>query len=68
MIAKPLSISTERSWRMGEMHEDWRKASVNPVFWKTGVTLAFFKTSSISHVLHDLSKMIDPSALVYAFH
>jgi len=34
MIAKPLSISTERSWRMGEMHEDWRKASVNPVFKK----------------------------------
>ncbi|GAB0176329.1 mitochondrial enolase superfamily member 1 [Grus japonensis] len=34
VIAKPLSIISERSWRTGEVPEDWRKASVTPVFRK----------------------------------
>ncbi|KGL74896.1 RNA-directed DNA polymerase from mobile element jockey, partial [Tinamus guttatus] len=34
VIAKPLSIIFERSWRMGEVPEDWKKASVMPVFKK----------------------------------
>jgi len=34
VIAEPLSISFERSWRTGEVPEDWRKASVTPVFKK----------------------------------
>jgi len=33
-IAEPLSIIFERSWRTGEVHEDWRKANVTPVFRK----------------------------------
>ncbi|KGL80459.1 RNA-directed DNA polymerase from mobile element jockey, partial [Tinamus guttatus] len=33
-IAKPLSIIFERSWRMGEVPEDWKKANVMPVFKK----------------------------------
>ncbi|KAJ7418157.1 hypothetical protein BTVI_30465 [Pitangus sulphuratus] len=32
VIAKPLSIIFERSWRIGEVPEDWRKPSVTPVF------------------------------------
>jgi len=32
VIAEPLSIIFERSWRTGEVSEDWRKASVTPVF------------------------------------
>ncbi|KFQ88182.1 hypothetical protein N337_06397, partial [Phoenicopterus ruber ruber] len=32
VIAKPLSIIFEKSWRMGEVPEDWRKAHVTPVF------------------------------------
>jgi len=34
VIAEPLSIISERSWRTGEVPEDWRKASVTPVFKK----------------------------------
>ncbi|KFP29221.1 RNA-directed DNA polymerase from mobile element jockey, partial [Colius striatus] len=34
VIAKPLSIIFEQSWRTGEVPEDWRKASVTPVFKK----------------------------------
>jgi len=34
VIAEPLSIIFERSWRMGEVPEDWRKAYVTPVFRK----------------------------------
>jgi len=34
VIAESLSIIFERSWRKGEVPEDWRKASVTPVFKK----------------------------------
>jgi len=34
VVAEPLSIIFERSWRTGEMPEDWRKANVTPVFKK----------------------------------
>jgi len=34
VIAEPLSIIFERSWRTGEVLEDWRKATVTPVFKK----------------------------------
>ncbi|GAB0210344.1 mitochondrial enolase superfamily member 1 [Grus japonensis] len=34
VITVPLSIIFERSWRTGEVPEDWRKASVTPVFKK----------------------------------
>jgi len=31
VIAKPLSITFQRSWRTGEVPEDWRKAIVTPI-------------------------------------
>ncbi|PKU39480.1 rna-directed dna polymerase from mobile element jockey- hypothetical protein [Limosa lapponica baueri] len=34
VIAGPLSIIFERSWRIGEVPEDWRKPDVIPVFKK----------------------------------
>ncbi|PKU38401.1 rna-directed dna polymerase from mobile element jockey- hypothetical protein [Limosa lapponica baueri] len=34
VIAGPLSITFERSWRTGKVLEDWRKAKVIPVFKK----------------------------------
>uniref|UniRef100_A0A8C3M6L1 Reverse transcriptase domain-containing protein n=1 Tax=Chrysolophus pictus TaxID=9089 RepID=A0A8C3M6L1_CHRPC len=34
VIAEPLSVIFERSWRMGEVPEDWRIANVTPVFKK----------------------------------
>ncbi|KFP31241.1 RNA-directed DNA polymerase from mobile element jockey, partial [Colius striatus] len=34
VIAKPLSIIFEQSWRTGKVPEDWRKANVTPVFKK----------------------------------
>ena len=34
VIAEPLSIIFERSWRTGEVPEDWRKANVTPSFKK----------------------------------
>ncbi|GAB0205620.1 mitochondrial enolase superfamily member 1 [Grus japonensis] len=35
VIARPLSIIFERSWKTGEVPEDWRKANVTPVFKKS---------------------------------
>ncbi|KFP28054.1 hypothetical protein N325_01422, partial [Colius striatus] len=34
VIAKPLSIIFEQSWRTGKVPEDWRKVNVTPVFKK----------------------------------
>ena len=34
VIAEPLSIIFERSWRTGEVPEDWRKANVTSLFKK----------------------------------
>ncbi|PKU38324.1 rna-directed dna polymerase from mobile element jockey-like [Limosa lapponica baueri] len=34
VIAGPLSIIFEKSWRTGEVPEDWRKANITPVFKK----------------------------------
>jgi len=34
VIAEPLSIIFERSWRTGEVPEDWKKANLTPVFKK----------------------------------
>ncbi|KFV88189.1 hypothetical protein N308_04118, partial [Struthio camelus australis] len=34
VIARPLSIILERSWRTREVPEDWKKANVTPVFKK----------------------------------
>ncbi|GAB0210235.1 mitochondrial enolase superfamily member 1 [Grus japonensis] len=34
VVAMPCSIIFERSWRTGEVPEDWRKANVTPVFKK----------------------------------
>jgi len=34
VIAEPLSIIFERSWRTGEVPENWRKANVTPIFKK----------------------------------
>ncbi|PKU41320.1 rna-directed dna polymerase from mobile element hypothetical protein [Limosa lapponica baueri] len=34
VIAGPLSIIFEKSWRTGEVPEDWRKANITPVYKK----------------------------------
>ena len=34
VTAEPLSIIFDRPWRLGEVPEDWRIASVTPVFRK----------------------------------
>jgi len=34
VTARPLCIIFERSWRMGEVPEDWRKNDITPVFKK----------------------------------
>ena len=35
VIARPLSIIFDKSWGMGKVPEDWRKANVTPVFKKS---------------------------------
>ena len=32
IVARPLSIIFEKSWRMGDVPEDWRKANVTPIY------------------------------------
>ena len=34
IIARPLSIIFEKSWRTGDVPEDWRKANVTPIYKK----------------------------------
>ena len=34
VVAEPLSVIYQRSWRTGEVPEDWRTTSVSPVFKK----------------------------------
>ncbi|KFR03735.1 RNA-directed DNA polymerase from mobile element jockey, partial [Opisthocomus hoazin] len=34
VVAEPLSVIFERSWRTGEVPKDWRKANVTPIFKK----------------------------------
>ncbi|CAM4534454.1 unnamed protein product [Lepidochelys kempii] len=34
VIAEPLAIISENSWRMGEVPDDWKKANVVPIFKK----------------------------------
>jgi len=34
VVAEPFPIIFERSWRTGEVPEDWRKANVTPIFKK----------------------------------
>ncbi|KFP54076.1 RNA-directed DNA polymerase from mobile element jockey, partial [Cathartes aura] len=34
VIARPLLIIFDRSWRLGQVPEDWKKAIVTPVFKK----------------------------------
>ncbi|KFP27790.1 RNA-directed DNA polymerase from mobile element jockey, partial [Colius striatus] len=34
VTAKPISIIFSKSWRTGEVPEDWKKANVTPVFKK----------------------------------
>lgn len=32
VIAMPLLVIFERSWRLGEVPENWKKATVTPIF------------------------------------
>ncbi|KAK4828820.1 hypothetical protein QYF61_000877 [Mycteria americana] len=34
LIARPLSIIFDKSWRLGDIPEDWKKADVTPIFKK----------------------------------
>ncbi|GAB0176432.1 mitochondrial enolase superfamily member 1 [Grus japonensis] len=34
VIARPLSIIFEKSWRLGDVPEDWKKANVTPIYKK----------------------------------
>ena len=34
VVAEPLSVIYQRSWRTGEVPKEWRMASVSPVFKK----------------------------------
>jgi len=34
VVAKPLSVIYERSWKSGEVSSDWRKVNIAPIFKK----------------------------------
>jgi len=52
VIAEPLSTIFERSWRTAEVPEDWRKASVTPVFKKgKKEDPGSYRTASLTSIL-----------------
>ncbi|KFP46491.1 RNA-directed DNA polymerase from mobile element jockey, partial [Cathartes aura] len=34
VVARPLSLIFEKSWRSGDIPEDWKKANVTPIYQK----------------------------------
>ena len=50
VIAALLSIIFEKSWRMGEVPEDWRIASVTPVFKKGKEDLGNYRPVRITSI------------------
>ena len=50
MISEPLSIIFDRSWRTGEVPEDWRIASVTSVFKKGKKGLQNYRPASLTTI------------------
>jgi len=57
VVAKPLSIIFKRLWRM-EMPEDWRKASVTPVFKKRKQDPGNYRLVSLTSVLEKVMEQL----------
>ena len=52
VVAEPLSIIFERSWRTGVVPKDWRKANVTPIFKKDNKEdLGSYRPVSLSSIL-----------------
>ncbi|KFP12314.1 hypothetical protein Z169_05524, partial [Egretta garzetta] len=74
VIAEPLSIIYERSWRTGEVPDDWKIANVTPVFKKgkkedpgnyRPVSLTSVPGKVMEQlILSDLSKQVDDKKII----
>jgi len=64
VIAEPLSIIFERSWRTGEMTEDWRKANVTPVFKKGKEDPGNYRLVSLTSIPGKVMEQLIPEVII----
>ncbi|PKU29216.1 rna-directed dna polymerase from mobile element jockey- hypothetical protein [Limosa lapponica baueri] len=53
VVARLLSINFERSWRLGEISQDWRKGNVTPIFEKGKKVMEQLILETISRRMED---------------
>jgi len=58
VIAEPLSIIFDRSWRTGEVLEDWRKANVTPIFNKGKEDPGKYKPVSLTSIAGNMMEQL----------
>jgi len=65
VIAKPLSIIFERSWRTGEVPEDRRKANVTPIFKKgKKEDPGNYRPVSLTSILAKMMEQLTPEVII----